>query len=48
VSRGKTADSAGINKTSSKVNPTGKTSCSSISHLRARLIKARPVAGSVE
>jgi hypothetical protein len=34
MSRGNTDDSAGISKTSSKVNPTGKTSCSSIVHLR--------------
>src|SRR5918999_594842 len=39
MSRGKTDDSAGISKTSSKVNPTGKTSCSNIVHLRTNLKK---------
>src|SRR5206468_3094169 len=39
ISLGKTDDSAGINKTSSKVKPTGKTSCSNMTHLRARLKK---------
>jgi hypothetical protein len=31
---GSTEDSAGMSNTSSNVNPTGKTSCSSIVHLR--------------
>jgi hypothetical protein len=41
ISLGKTEDSAGINKTSSNVRPTGKTSCSNITHLRARLKKTQ-------
>jgi hypothetical protein len=39
MSRGKTADSAGIRRTSSKVKPTGKTSCSNTFHLQSRLKK---------
>src|ERR1700720_3562254 len=41
VSAGSTDDSAGINKTSSKVRPTGKTSCSNIFHLLTRLKKTQ-------
>jgi hypothetical protein len=49
ISRGSTDEAAGINNTSSKVKPTGKTSCSNTLHLHAQLTEFRKtlVSGSL-